>query len=117
MSIIEDVGKEWEVEREKDIIDYKQLGIEPKWTLNGKLNDLPLPQPFKSRPSIGCRGFIKNQVRKMWPALYKEILDSSEDSRLKASSLILMGVIFSEEYMTQFLDAFVTNTIIGIRIG
>jgi len=36
----------------------------------------------------------------MWPALYKELLDSNEENRLKASYLVVMGVIFSEEYMT-----------------
>lgn len=36
----------------------------------------------------------------MWPALYKEIIDSNEESRTIASKLIIYGVIYSEEYMT-----------------
>lgn len=36
----------------------------------------------------------------MWPALYKEIIDHNEDNRNKASSLMTLGIIFSEDYMT-----------------
>lgn len=95
----------------------QQLGVHPPWTLGGRLVDLKLPPPFKQRPRIGSKGFIKSQVRKMWPALYKEIVDHTEENRLRASSLILMGTIFSEDYMTQFLDNFIPSTLIGIKPG
>lgn len=51
----------------------------------------------------------------MWPALYKEIVENNEESRLRASYLIVLGIIFSEDYMTQFLDHFIPNTIIAFR--
>jgi len=40
----------------------------------------------------------------MWNALYKELHDHVEENRLRAANLMLMGVIYSEDYMTQFLD-------------
>ncbi|KAM3145249.1 hypothetical protein pb186bvf_002577 [Paramecium bursaria] len=117
IQIIDEVGLQWEVEREKDIKDQKQLGVDSPWTLGGnqKIINLPQEPPLKSRPRLGSRGFIRSQVRKMWPALYKEIVDSNEESRTRASKLIIYGVIYSEEYMTQFLDNFVPNMITAIK--
>lgn len=36
----------------------------------------------------------------MWPAIYKEIVDNNEENRLRASYLMTLGVLFSEDYMT-----------------
>ena len=77
---IEQVGIQWEIEREKDIKEARQLGIESEWTKNGKLSNLPLPKPFTQRPRLGARGFVRSQVRKMWPALYKELKDINENN-------------------------------------
>jgi hypothetical protein len=35
LETIEQVGIEWEKEREKDIKEQQQLGVESEWTLNG----------------------------------------------------------------------------------
>lgn len=51
----------------------------------------------------------------MWNALYKELHDHVEENRLRAANLMLMGVIYSEDYMTQFLDQFIPNTITAIE--
>ena len=66
--------------------------------------DLPLPDPFTKRPRVGARGFIRSQVRKMWGALYKELKDSNEANKVRAANLVVMGVLYSEDYMTQFMD-------------
>jgi hypothetical protein len=51
----------------------------------------------------------------MWPALYKELKDHVEENRLRAANLMLLGVLYSEDYMTQFLDQFIPNTITAIE--
>jgi hypothetical protein len=98
------VGLDWEREKEKDLKDLRQLGIDAPWTKGGRLADLPLPPPLKSRMRIGTRGFVRSQVRRMWGAIFKEVRDHNDETRLRASNLMLLGVAFSEEYMTQFLD-------------
>ncbi len=39
-----------EKEKEKDLREDKQFGIDSEWTSNGRLVDLPLPHPFPKRP-------------------------------------------------------------------
>ena len=73
-AIIE-IGKQIEVEREKDFRENKQFAIDAAWTWDGKLVDLPVIPPLTQRPSLGSRFFIRGHVRKMWVALYKEVKD------------------------------------------
>jgi len=54
---------------------------------------------------------VRSHVRKFWTALYKEINDTNLETRIRSSNLFLMGVVFSEDYMIQFLDKFVPNLI------
>jgi hypothetical protein len=61
--------------------------------MEGRLVDLPLPKPFRSRPRMGSRIFIRSQVkivkyfkvRKYFKALYNELSDVNIESRTKAS--------------------------------
>lgn len=39
------------------------------------------------------------------------------ENKLRASYLILYGVVYSEEYMTQFLDIFIPKTITTLIIN
>lgn len=61
--------------KEHEFRDQKQYGIESEWTLGGELANLPLPHPFKKRPQLGARIFIRSHVRKFFHALYKELKD------------------------------------------
>jgi hypothetical protein len=36
----------------------------------------------------------------MWGALYKEIKEANEENQWRASNLLLMGVVYSEDFMT-----------------
>lgn len=85
------------------------------WTKEGKLVDLELPKPLTKRLRIGSRHFVRNQVRKMWGALYKELRDSNDENSVRASRLVLMGVVFTEDYMTQYLDDFIPKTIMCVN--
>jgi len=66
--------------------------------------DLPTHPPLKGRPSLGSRVFVRGHVRKFWTALYKEIKDIHQENRTRAGQLILYGVIYTEQYMSQYLD-------------
>lgn len=43
----------------------------------------------------------------MWFAIFREIQDLSVENRLRAAKLSLMGVIYTENYMTNHLDKFI----------
>jgi len=65
---------------------------------------LPLPFPFLHRPRVGSRVLVRSYVRRYLSALYKEIQDWLEEARERASNLLLCCIVYTEDYMTQFLD-------------
>ena len=75
--IIEVVGRQIEVEKEKEFRENKQYAIDAAWTWEGKLVGLAVDVPLKGRPALGSRVFVRGHVRKFWTALYKEIKDIS----------------------------------------
>lgn len=70
--------------------------------------------PFVQRPRLGSRFFIRGHVRKMWSAIFREIQDINIPNRLRAAKLALMGVIYTENYMTSHLDKFLPPFIIAL---
>lgn len=52
---------------------------------------------------MGARIFIRSHVRKFFHALYKELKDWKVENREKAGNLMLLSIIYSEDFMTQFL--------------
>lgn len=64
-----------EREKEKDFREIKQLGIQPEWTYEGKLTNLPLPKPFKVRPRLGGRHLVKCHFYKLATAINRELKD------------------------------------------
>ena len=36
----------------------------------------------------------------MWNALYKELKDTKEENRFRAANLLVVSVIYTEDYMT-----------------
>jgi len=104
--LIEELGKQYEEEYEQDVRELKQLGFKPEWSFEGKVRDadLLLPLPFVHRPCLGARVLVRSYVRRYLPALYKEINDWIEENRERASQLLLCCVIYTEDFMTQFMD-------------
>ena len=64
---------EIEREKEKELRSIKQFGYESGWTQGEKVTNIKLPKPFTKRSRIGSRHFIRSHVRKVLPALYKEV--------------------------------------------
>lgn len=98
--ILEEAGSLEEKEKEKDLRDDKQFGIDSEWTQNGALANLPLPHPFPKRPCLGARILVRSHVRKYWKAMYGEIKGTNHIHRERTSNLFLMAVVYSEDYMT-----------------
>lgn len=71
------------------------------------MSNMPLVDPFVTRPRLGSRFFIRGHIRKMWLAIFREIQDISVENRVRAAKLSLIGVIYTENYMTNHLDKFI----------
>lgn len=104
--LIEELGKQYEDEYENDIRELKQFGYKAEWTLDGQIRDadVVLPYPFVHRPCLGARILVRSYVRRYLHALYKEVTDWIQESRERASNLLLCSIIYTEDFMTQFLD-------------
>lgn len=100
--MIEELGKQYEEEYEKDIRELKQLGFKPEWSHDGLVRDtdLILPLPFVERPCLGSRILVRSYVRRYLHALYKEINDWIEENRERASNLLLSCILYTEDFMT-----------------
>lgn len=68
---IEEIGQQLEVDKEKEFRENKQYAIDASWTWDGKLNNMPIIDPFVSRPRLGSRFFIRGHIRKMWFAIFR----------------------------------------------
>jgi hypothetical protein len=104
--LIEEMGHHYEIEYEADIREVKQLGFTPEWAFGGKVkdSDIILPLPFLHRPCLGSRILVRSYVRRYLKAIYKELTDWIQEHRERASELLLCSIIYTEEFMTQFLD-------------
>jgi hypothetical protein len=89
MGLIEEVGLAYEREKEKDLREIKQLGVMPEWSYHGKLLNLPLPHPFKSRPRLGARCTVRNHFYKLVIPITRELKDRiGIQGRLRALKLL-----------------------------
>lgn len=114
VGIIQEIGRQIEVEKEKEFRENKQYAIDAAWTWQGMLVDLPVESPLQGRPSLGSRVFVRGHVRKFWTALYKEIKDINFDNRIRAARLMVFGTIYTENYMTQYLDVMLPHLLSSI---
>ena len=55
-----------EKEKEKDLREDKQFGIDSEWTSNGRLVNLPLPHPFPKRPCKKKNNKLRIKFKSYW---------------------------------------------------
>ena len=65
-----------------------------------------MPAPLKRRPRLGARCLIRNYTRRYLKGIYNELMDWIHENRLRSAHLLLYAIIYSEDYLTQFLDNF-----------
>ena len=58
---VEKCGKQWEEEHDKDVIERRQYGVDGAKTAE---RDIVYPYPFKGRPRLGCRLFVRGHCRR-----------------------------------------------------
>ncbi len=63
-----------------------------------------LPFPFTHRPRLGARALVRSYVRRYIKAIFHELGDWIEVNAERTSNLLLFSIIYSEDYMVQFMD-------------
>jgi len=106
---LELMGKQYEIDYEKDIRETKQFGIDSKWMDYSKKSqddpyNLYYPFPLASRPTLGSRLLVKKYLRRYIKNLCKEFNSIEETIRARISNLLLFSVIYSEDAVIEFLD-------------
>ena len=104
--IIEELGHIHEESNETKYRDRKQLGFNEEWTLNGLIKDsqIDLPFPIPQRPRLGARILVRSYVRRYIKAIFHELGDWIEENAERTSNLLLFSVIYSEDFMVQYMD-------------
>jgi hypothetical protein len=102
--LLEEMGMDYEEREEAKIRETKQYALEPEWTNNREFIGLPLPSPFKHRPRLGARIVVKSYTYRYLKAVYKELSDWIIENRQRAAHLLLSLIIYTEDYITQYLD-------------
>lgn len=104
--IIEELGLKHEEENESKYRERKQLGFNEEWTLNGTIKDsqMDLPYPILHRPRLGARVLVRSYTRRYIKAIFHELGDWIEENAERTSNLLLFSIIYSEDFMVQFMD-------------
>ena len=109
--IIEALGELYEETNEKELREVRQFGFKQEWMIGGLIKDseLVLPFPIMHRPRLGARMIVRQYVRRYINGIGREVSDWIEDNAARASDLLLYSIIYSEEYMVQFMDKLFIN--------
>jgi hypothetical protein len=113
---MEEIGKLYEKDNEKDIREDVQYGIDAKWidicgersdfriNDNGKISGLYYPYPLTSRPRLGSRYIMKKYLKRYVKSLCKEFDSIDENIRKKCAKLMFFSIVYSEDTTSEFLD-------------
>lgn len=94
-------GQEYEDEHRDEIIERRQYGVDGDNRMN---LDKPLPLPFKERPRIGIRLYVRGNTKRFISALVNELTCWVSKTRVKSAQLLKMVIILCEEHLT--MEAF-----------
>jgi hypothetical protein len=114
--LIEEIGVQYEREKEKEFREIKQFGVEPEWTSGGKITQIQLFPPFKKRPRLGARVFVRSHIRKYLSALYKDVKDWQFENRIHSANLLLVSLIYCEDFIAQYIDKFFVNLLQALTV-
>ena len=101
---VEKCGKQWEEEHQDDVIERRQYGVDGARTAQ---RDIVYPYPFKGRPRLGCRLFVRGHCRRFLKPLMNELGDWKDNTRVHAARLLRVCLVYMEEHITQHLHELV----------
>jgi hypothetical protein len=99
-------GAEYERENESDIIERRQYGVDGD---RRALHDEKLPSPFKERPRLGERLYVRGCTRRFIKPLLGELTDWKSKTKLSSAGLMRTVIVYCEEALTQDLNVLVPS--------
>jgi len=114
MQAIEDCGQQYEAEHSDDVIERRQYGVDGDSRCN---HDAQLPYPFVARPRLGARLFVRNNTKRFFDALLKELTNWISATKQRSVELLEILVVYCEEHLT--MDFYLTLPLLvqGLRLA
>jgi hypothetical protein len=94
---VEQCGHQYEAENPNDIIERRQYGVDGDKRCN---HVDKLPSPFKQRPRVGARLFVRGNTKRFFSALLSELRSWMSKTRNQSAKLIHILVFYCEEHLT-----------------
>ena len=88
LATLQQCGKMFEEEHQKDIIERRQYGVDGDRRIN---LSKPLPAPFTSRPRLGMRLYVRGNAKRFLTALVNELTNWIGPTRIKSANLLKVG--------------------------
>ena len=104
MQWMEKIGKQWEDEHTDEVIERRQYGVDGD---RHAQRDIEYPAPFKGRPRLGTRLFVRSNCRRFLQPLMRELGDWKDQTRVHAARLLRVCLVYMEEHMTGHLHELV----------
>jgi hypothetical protein len=102
LKCLETCGRQYESEHNDEIIERRQYGVDGDNRIN---LDKPLPAPFKGRPRIGMRLYVRGNTKRFLNALLNELTNWISKTRVKSCRLLKVIVVMCEEHLS--MEAYV----------
>ena len=107
-------GKQYEDDHREEILEKRQYGVDGDLRIN---LEKPLPQPFKERPSLGIRLYVRGNTKRFLVALINELTNWMAPTRLKSANLLKIIVILCEEHLTMEIHTILPLLVKAIKFS
>ena len=85
-----EIGKQWEDEHTDEVIERRQYGVDGD---RHAQRDIEYPAPFKGRPRLGTRLFVRSNCRRFLQPLMRELGDWKDQTRVHAARLLRVCLV------------------------
>jgi hypothetical protein len=104
---MEQLGRMYEEERTQvdKVLEKRQYGVDGD--RHSQYDGFQRPFPFKGRPRLGARMFVKASARRFLKPLLAELTDWRDATRVHAANLLRSCIVYLEEHITIHLHKLV----------
>lgn len=114
MKALSIAGAEYEKENQEDVIERRQYGVDGD--RRSVHHGLVLPFPFKERPRLGERLYVRGCTRRFLKPLLNELTDWKGKTKLSSARLLRTVIVYSEEALTQDLNVLVPELCAAFKV-
>ncbi|KAJ7567619.1 hypothetical protein O6H91_02G156000 [Diphasiastrum complanatum] len=114
-TLMEELGKRYEIENESDVADVKHYLPEDTSNNPTVIAGEPLPPPFKCRPCLGARIMVRGCLGLLLHAIGADLQAWTCGTKSLAANFLHTILIFAEEHSTMHLQPLVIMLIKGSK--